>query len=489
MPESRRPVLLLAYANERHDPARYLRDLAAEVRGIRRSLEQQLGSQYLIDVRPNATLDDLTAAFDLYPGQIQLFHYAGHADSLRLMLESGPAGLEGFARLLAQQQGLRFVFLNGCSTAAHGKALAAAGIPAAVGTSAAISDEAAARFAMRFYERLAQGQTLDRAFLDAEIRVQTELVQGSDLRSLFHGEPEEAGFPWMRFGSHFTWRLASGRAWHNGLVVPLLCNRDRQVELFRERLEGLLSGQPAQPHLVVIHGERAERPRSLAERFRRVEAAYFSERHFGAEGGIVRRYEVRDWPSTGDLGMRQRNLLRSLAISLDLPAAYGNGWKAADLLPMPGMRSGTILFQHQISGEKWDLTAPLLLEWYLNEFWGLEAQADGPRILLFLLLTYPAEAPNWLERVFARPNRRQRIQDALYRLESRYPDRVTMLKELKPITYEEVAEWVEEYYPDTLQSLPGELFGADVHRRLPMEQVERKLREAVEALERRPSEI
>ena len=110
------PVFFLAYANDRSDPDRYLRNLVDEVRAIRNAIEDKISPPYRIEVCPNATLDDIIDVFDRYEGQVRIFHFAGHADSLSLMFESdnkhqGLASQEGFTRLLARQSGLRLVFL------------------------------------------------------------------------------------------------------------------------------------------------------------------------------------------------------------------------------------------------------------------------------------------------------------------------------------------------------------------------------------------
>ncbi|TAE48905.1 MAG: CHAT domain-containing protein, partial [Bacteroidetes bacterium] len=160
---SDRPVIFLAFANDQEDRSKYLRGLAAELRGIRQALlpARQAGAVEVIE-RANATLADILDVFQDpdYAGRIRIFHYGGHAESYQLLLESDQnsvqvAHAEGFNAFLANQSGLQVVFLNGCSSRSQALDLRAAGIPAVIGTSRAIQDDIATRFAVRFYKGLA----------------------------------------------------------------------------------------------------------------------------------------------------------------------------------------------------------------------------------------------------------------------------------------------------------------------------------------------
>src|SRR5262249_52033787 len=115
------PIILLAFANEQGGGA-YLRNLPEESRRLRTILEdaERKGLCRLI-VRTNATLDEILGVFTEYRDRVVVFHYGGHADSGRLLLESaapGGAGAHagGLAAFLGQRRGLCLVFLNGRST-------------------------------------------------------------------------------------------------------------------------------------------------------------------------------------------------------------------------------------------------------------------------------------------------------------------------------------------------------------------------------------
>jgi len=203
-----KPVIFLAFANDRVDNAAYLRNLPKELREIRGALEEAK-NEGLCEVveRSNASVEDILDVFqdDAYKKRIALFHYGGHANGYQLLLESLAGGhaaahREGLAAFLARQEGLKLVFLNGCSTEQHALELKGAGIPAVVGTSQSIDDKVAANLAIRFYKGIANGASLERAWLDAEdyIKIQKGAANFRDL--YWEGKKEiEDRFPWNIF--------------------------------------------------------------------------------------------------------------------------------------------------------------------------------------------------------------------------------------------------------------------------------------------------
>ncbi|MCB0853970.1 MAG: leucine-rich repeat domain-containing protein, partial [Bacteroidetes bacterium] len=79
--EEPKPVIFLAYANQ-IDHRRHLRNLAQEMRDVRKSLSPvvRTGSVEIVE-RVDATIDDIVDVFQdpLYSGRIAIFHYGGHA--------------------------------------------------------------------------------------------------------------------------------------------------------------------------------------------------------------------------------------------------------------------------------------------------------------------------------------------------------------------------------------------------------------------------
>jgi WD40 repeat protein len=200
-----KPVIFLAFANDRVDYAAYLRNLPKELRGIREELEKAKNKN-LCDVveRSNAAIEDILDVFqdDMYKNRIAIFHYGGHASGYQLLLESlagghAPAHREGLAAFLARQEGLKFVFLNGCSTQQHALELTQAGLPVVVGTSQSINDEVATNLAIRFYNGIANGAALEEAWLDAEDYIKTQKGTANFRALYWEGKEEiEDRFPW-----------------------------------------------------------------------------------------------------------------------------------------------------------------------------------------------------------------------------------------------------------------------------------------------------
>lgn len=483
------PVIFLAYANDRIAPERYLRNLVSEVRTIRRLLEHKVSPPYQVIVRGNATIQDIEEVFERNEGRVVLFHYAGHANDVQLMLESetgtgAPVGLEGFSRFLGNQKNLQLVFLNGCATRAHADALVNAGVPAVIATSDIISDRAAAIFSERFYQRLADRRTIRKSFEDAEIRTQGQLTTGRDYRSLYIPGEEKGEFPWLLLGDGINWRLSLRRSDAKGSVIPYLCDRDRQVEVFRDKLEILMADTSHPPHIFILHGSREERHRSLVRRLKDVDIRQSAEHVYGPETGLVYFYEARDWPYTGDLKMRQRNLQRSLAVSCELPGIIGSGWKAEDLITFQSRKGGIVVFQHTIFADKWDSVTQQLLRWYTREFWNVSQGPEISQFIIFINIVYPEESRSFWRRMFALTSARQDIRKDLYDLTMDDSRRMTLLRELKPIPYTDVVEWVEEYYPDELGALPDIIYGARRERPLPMDVIESQLIRETERINR-----
>jgi len=216
--ENRRPVILLAFANDRDDRARYLRNLPEEARRLRDALKQaEIAGQCEVVPRPNVVVPDIFDAFQdpRYRDRVAIFHYGGHADGYRLLLES-PTGqpvvahAAGLASFLGQQHSLQLVFLNGCSTGPQVKGLLDAGVAAVISTSQAIRDEVATEFAGRFYTALGAGGTILRAFNEAAGAVTTE--RGDDTRAFFRDEKTA--------GDCLPWELRPDGAEVGGWSIP-----------------------------------------------------------------------------------------------------------------------------------------------------------------------------------------------------------------------------------------------------------------------------
>ncbi|MCL4708150.1 AAA family ATPase [bacterium] len=198
-----KPVIFLAFAQDRVEGGAYLRNLPIEQDGIRKALQKarQAGLCEVVE-RSNTTVENILDVFQEYQDRIAIFHYGGHADSYELLLESlsgehAMAHSEGLVSFLAKQKGLQLVFLNGCCSQQQALDLIEAGLPAVVGTSQKIDDGVATKLSVRFYQGLAAGLGIDRAWVEAIDQVKIEKGAGN-VRGM-HGQGlEEASdrFPW-----------------------------------------------------------------------------------------------------------------------------------------------------------------------------------------------------------------------------------------------------------------------------------------------------
>ena len=154
-----RPVVFLAFADARSD----LSSLKVEGWSLKDQFDELKRRGVIADVvvEEKASLERIYSVFQNYRDRIALFHFGGHADGDRLLLQSAfelrPAYAEGLATLLGQQRGLKLVFLNGCSTRPQVKRLLDAGVPAVIATARPIDDAVATEFAVAFYQALTTG--------------------------------------------------------------------------------------------------------------------------------------------------------------------------------------------------------------------------------------------------------------------------------------------------------------------------------------------
>jgi hypothetical protein len=191
------PTLFLTFANSEEAP---LASLRREDNELYQRLQQGMKDQrYIIHRESFATLDTIAHHLTEYRDQVILFHYGGHAESTHLILEDQAAQADGIAGLLAQQDELKLVFLNGCSTRPQVKRLLELGIPAVIATQVPINDTTATLFASQFYHSLASGANIRESFETAAAKVQAgngpqaQLYRQAD----FEGEsPEDDSLPW-----------------------------------------------------------------------------------------------------------------------------------------------------------------------------------------------------------------------------------------------------------------------------------------------------
>lgn len=216
-----KPVVFLAFANEQ-EGWRYLRDLPEESRQLRSILQGAKDRNLCeLEVRTNVTLSEIDEVFRRHVSRVAIFHFGGHADAERLLMESAggtkAAHAEGLAGYLGGQGGVKLVFLNGCSTRPQVAKLLDKGIDVVLAAARPVDDAAARAFAVDFYRQLIAGRSFRDAFERA--RDLAKAAYGDDPQAIFRDlaayRPEDIsdtfGFPWdlqVRPGAERTERMS-----------------------------------------------------------------------------------------------------------------------------------------------------------------------------------------------------------------------------------------------------------------------------------------
>lgn len=167
----RSPVIYLAFANHSTNP---LPNLEREGRVLLQTLApREQAGDFNVHRDELISLPVMANYLREYKDQIVLFHFGGHADASSLIFLEQEAIGTGIAELLAQQNSLKLVFLNGCSTQAQVARLLDLGIPAVIATSCKVGDDTASTFAEQFYAALAKDFTIQEAFDHAAAYLKT----------------------------------------------------------------------------------------------------------------------------------------------------------------------------------------------------------------------------------------------------------------------------------------------------------------------------
>ncbi len=218
------PVIFLAMASSESGA---LRDVLRERSAIRKSLEKAVvDGQCIVLEAEVKSVEDIFQVFRSYPQKISVFHYAGHGseDALLLYLEKENArGLSTSAlTTLLSDPYIKLVFLNCCSSQSHVEALLGAGAPVVIATSSEVHDDIACDFAQKFYEGLANGHTVKRAFdlSKSELMTRADLsaapLRGPVLGTRAVGEHAE------------LWNLYTNNLVRNAELWKLEPNKDAQ---------------------------------------------------------------------------------------------------------------------------------------------------------------------------------------------------------------------------------------------------------------------
>ncbi len=309
-----KPVILVAFANNDDDP---LLTLYAEEAAIKKQLaplvEQDLCE---LEIILQADTQKILDAFQRYKDRVAIFHYAGHAESFELHLETVEGQKEvangrGFAEFLKFQKGLQLVFLNACSTEPQVEDLINANVSAVVATSRQIDENIAAFLSLCFYRSLGAGKGILKAFKEATAAVR---MRYGDERSKYYKKEvaESDQLPWqlhIRPGSEIVkeWNIpeAAGNPLFGLPDVPegpLPDTPFRYFQWFREEDAAIFHGRGReirqlydkivdQPGPAVIHlfgrsgvGKSSLLAAGLLPRLKAVQQVYYSRADTNTSG-------------------------------------------------------------------------------------------------------------------------------------------------------------------------------------------------------------
>lgn len=190
------PLIFLAFANDQQSP---LASLTQESDDIYSLLTDGASNQYYqLHRDPATTIKKISDFLSKFKDRVHIFHYGGHAESEKLILEDQEADAGGIARLLAQQKNLKLVFLNGCSTKGQVERLLDLGVSNVIATSAPVNDTKAGQFSRQFYQALANQHSIGEAFEMAAGSLQSGGEEAIQVyRSIKLRESEgDTGLPW-----------------------------------------------------------------------------------------------------------------------------------------------------------------------------------------------------------------------------------------------------------------------------------------------------
>ena len=333
------PIIFLAFANDKVDYTRYLRNLVVEQRQLQTILEQQ-NAQIIIEA--NVDLERIFEIFRRYKDQITVFHYGGHADGYQLALENAQGNVqlahgEGITSFLGNQKNLQLVFLNACATRQLGEKLIEAGVPAVLTTDSTLKDEIAIQLATQFYSNLAHKFNLANAYKDAVRFVLTQI--GNNKKELYRKEMLQENpysllfnknYPntkdWQLFGQGESVSFAAhlNQNINQALIFPLyevfaqLDDNLLKQKDYKQKDEQRISNfiietfpYPIGTHLRVLMANTPEMMRPSMQRLQEIGQCYQTAGHFLFLVLVSQLWEMMSQDASFMLEMDAEDLLKS----------------------------------------------------------------------------------------------------------------------------------------------------------------------------------
>ncbi|MGB1205549.1 MAG: TIR domain-containing protein [Chitinophagales bacterium] len=267
-----KPIIFLAFANDKSGKEAYLKALKKERIEIQAMLQPAVDAGLCeVVIEPDATAEDVFRVFNQYPNRIAVFHYAGHGspDGLSLTSENSilnkMASSFGLSQLFGTQQNLKLVFLNACATNGQIENIREQTTSNVITTLSSINDNVALNFAVQFYQAIGRKETLEDAYDIAEAFIKTvqnvgtpeaEEAESLWLRGLKRSKRPKQ-FPWRIEGETLGWSLVQGGAiFGNRPEIEVFVAYAPEDEMYMKKL---------QKHLALLKRFRMIKTFSIAD--------------------------------------------------------------------------------------------------------------------------------------------------------------------------------------------------------------------------------
>ena len=499
------PVIIMAFANEDQDQARYLNNLDSEMLAV----YQKLYKDFQVIQIPVASKKMVRDAFLTYGQRIKIFHFGGHAGGRGIELqekakENRMAFAEGIAGILADCDSLEMVFLNGCATNEQVKYFQKASVPTVISTLEPVGDKLAKEFSVHFYQALVESRpakSISEAFAYAKnclFMDYSEQMRSPQWRSLFWDEPKDAGFPYVlhinpqnpaagkktyqdwigqggpvKLGEEVKSLISSAE--HPYQESPdrhLLCDRRIQEREFKHLLKKRLEAENSQPLFVFVHGPNEELPVQLSDRFCTFSVHEIMKQLERRYSDALFAHRLVEFPAKEDFEASYADLPDE-SLREHFQVATGAPIEAAgDLVRILGKGKKLLVVQHNLMASYWHPKMEDFLGKYIDTFWQFKPGPQQPEVLVIINLTY-----NLDNRWFRFKKREDKnVLKAFDRIvETR--ERCFLLSRLEEVPKDDVVDWNNRFLNDL--SLVEELFKGK--HQLPMEKILPRLQAAIRA--------
>ena len=485
------PRILLAFANDKESSNRQLDELQQEML----SLGEILQGNMEVTIKPEANQSVIVKAFKELGKDIYIFHFGGHASGEGLETNEGEYDrrltlADGLAEFIGQQKQLKLAFLNGCDSGGQVKYFHDSNIPAVISTKFPVGDRLAREFAEAFYDSLSKDRTIQAAFDEARAQMRMSYKEYASRSLTWRNKDQKTPkeFPYTLQFAPGQEALAEARIKDWGQATPkkgpldqspapkleesyLLCNREKQNNLFTDTLDESQSMGEKGPYFFIIHGEMPDLPNSLAERFVKFSVQEIFER---ADLRITQdKFDLIkvNLPSLSDFESKnaskpfyrlQRNFDR---------AGYDKPEKAEDLLPFFSSFTEVVIIQHSFVANNWHEGFEDFMIQYIQDFWEIELEKTDPAIIVLFDFTYTPAAKG-LKSFFKKgPN--QDLEKAIEKISKRC-DPCYLLDRLPLVQQGDVEQWKIDNLPDATGLTEEVCQGKS---KLPMLEVQPKLKD------------